>query len=28
LIEPFERARFGLAANHDIHVKFLGVHAG
>jgi len=28
LIEPFERARLGLTADHDIHVKFLCVHAG
>jgi hypothetical protein len=28
LIEPFERARLGFTANHDVHVKFLCVHAG
>ena len=27
LIEPLERARLFLAANHDIHVEFLSVHA-
>jgi hypothetical protein len=26
LIEPFERAGLGLAANHDSHIKFLCVH--
>jgi hypothetical protein len=26
LIEPVERARLLLAANHDIYVEFLGVH--
>jgi len=28
LVEPLERARLGLTANHNIHVKFLCVHAG
>jgi hypothetical protein len=28
LIEPFERAGLGRAANHNIYVKFLCVHAG
>ena len=28
LIEPFEWALLGFAANHDVHVKFLRVHGG
>jgi hypothetical protein len=26
LIEPFERTRLGLTANHYLHVEFLRVH--